>query len=80
MIDHDGEASPCPYCGALQDGAAGGLEPPAPGDLSVCCECSALSVFTGRGLERRRASGAEELEHTAEVEHVRHLIRHVRER
>ena len=69
-----------PVLRGLQDGAAGGLEPPAPGDLSVCFECASLSVFTGRGLERRRASAAEELEHTAEVEDVRHLIRHVRER
>lgn len=80
MIDHAGDAAPCPYCGAAQDGAAGGFEPPVAGDLAVCSTCLALSVFTGTGLERRRATSVEELENTTEVQRVRRLIRGIRGR
>lgn len=49
MIDHTRfPSSNCPACGAEHDAATGVVEGtrPKPGDLTLCFDCWALSVFT----------------------------------
>ena len=45
-------SSDCPHCAAAHDGASGmQTHNPEPGDVSVCFECSGISIF-GAGLKR----------------------------
>lgn len=60
-LDFKLQASPCPRCGAMLDGAgtfAGPIEPPNPGDLTVCIYCAGLLRF-GVGLALEAVEGDE---------------------
>lgn len=67
----------CPSCGNVLDGATevhgSDASPPGEGDLSICVYCSALSVFTGIGLDKRKPT-KDELRTALSDERVRLVL------
>jgi hypothetical protein len=72
---HDEEQiSACWDCGIEltgADGVGGTDHPPAPGDVSLCIYCEALSIFTGKGLEMRKPTEEESREAEADPDIIR---------
>lgn len=70
------DGPPCRGCGYGPMDAASSLKghpaPPAADDLAVCPRCGTLALYTGRGLELRPPSEAEELQ-LAQLPEVRRL-------
>ena len=61
--DHHVQWSICPYCGALQDGAANmtNIDAPEPGDISICFECGEWAEFDDK-LERVKLTDTTKLD------------------
>ena len=84
--DHHVPGSPCRLCGQIQDGAleAMGEGTPEEGSISICMDCSALSVYD-KDLQQREPTPAEwrsmmdDTEFWNQILKMRYLLRQVRE-
>lgn len=45
LHDHRTTKYACPWCGQVNDAAAGPETPPAPGDIGICIGCSSPYIF-----------------------------------